>query len=121
MVQVDATFKTAHVDFYQLPIFHCFVLNTITLVLQILMSCCKLCFLYVAEFFDINLLAPQLAPETSVSDFEIAVYSSIEFIFGSHLEGCLLHYRRKLCRKMQQHGFSWVKVKGVVSQKRLFF
>ena len=37
-IHVDATFKTIPVDFYQLLIIHCFVLDTIKLVFYALMS-----------------------------------------------------------------------------------
>ena len=66
-------------------------------------------------FLKIRSLAPQFNPETSVSDFEIALYSSIKFVFGSSLQGYLFHYRQSLYRKWQQLGLSCVKVKEVVS------
>ena len=66
-----------------------------------------------AVFLKIRSLAPQFNPETSVSDFEIALYSSIKFVFGSNLQGCLFHYRQSLYRRWQQLGLSCVKVKVV--------
>ena len=71
--------------------------------------------LYDAVFLKIRSLALQFNPETSVSDFEIALYSSFKFVFGSNLQGCLLHYRQSLYRKWQQLRLSCVKVKEVVS------
>ena len=71
-------------------------------------------FLYDAVFLKIRSSAPQFSPETSVSDFEIPLYSSIKFVFGSNLQGCLFHYRQSLYRKWRQLGLSCVKVKEVV-------
>ena len=113
-VHVDATFETVLVHFYQLLIIHCFVLDTIISVFYILMSG-KTRLLYDALFLKIRSWAPQFNPETSVSHFEIALYSSIKFVLGSNLQGCLFHYRQSLYRKWQQLGFSCVKVKEVVS------
>ena len=45
----------------------------------------------------------------------LPLYSSIKFVFGSNLQGCLFHYRQSLYRKWQQLGLSCVKVKEVVS------
>ena len=98
---VGATFKTVPVDFYQLLIIHCLVLDTIIPVFYVLMSG-KTRLLYDAVFLKIRSLSPQFNPETSVSDFEIALYSSIKFVFGSNLQGCLFHYRQSLYRKWQQ-------------------
>ena len=111
---VDATFKTVPVNFYQLLIIHCLVLDTIIPVFSVLMSG-KTCLLYDAVFLKIRSLVPQFNPETFVSDFEIALYSSIKFVFGSNLQGCLFHYRHSFYRKWQLLGLSCVKVKEVVS------
>ena len=113
-IHVDATFKTIPVDLYQLLIIHCLVLDKIIPVFHVLMSG-KTRILYDAVFLKIRSLAPQFNLEISVSDFEIALYSSIKFVFGSNLQGCLFHYRQSLYRNWQQHGFSCVKVKEVVS------
>ena len=40
--------------------------------------------LYDAVFLKIRSLTPQFNPETSASDFGIALYSSIKFVFGSN-------------------------------------
>ena len=72
-------------------------------------------FYFNAVFLKIRSLAPQFNPETSVSEFEIALYSSIKFAFGSNLQGCLFHYRQSLYPKWQELGLSCVKVKEVVS------
>ena len=77
--------------------------------------------LYDAVFLKIISLAPQFNRETSVSDFEIALYSSIKFLFGSNLQGCLFHYRQSLYRKWQQLGLLCVKVKEVVSWVKIIF
>ena len=74
---------------------------------------CRL--LYDAMFLKIRSLAPQFNPETSFSDLEIALYTSIKFVFGSNLQGNLFHYRQSLYRKWQQLRLSCVKVKEVVS------
>ena len=71
--------------------------------------------LYDAVFLKIRSLAPQFNPETSVSHFEIALYSFIKFVFSSTLQGCLFHYRQSLYRKWQQLGLSCVKGKEVGS------
>ena len=107
-------FKTVPVDFYQLLIIHCLALGTIIPVFYVLMSG-KTRLLYDAVFLKIRSLAPHLNPETSVSDFEIALYSSIKFVFGSNLQGCLFRYRQSLYRKWQQLGLSCAKVREVVS------
>ena len=97
-IHVNATFKTVPVDFYQLLIIHCLVLDTMIPVFYVLMSG-KTRLLYDAVFLKIRSLAPQFNPETSVSDFEIALQSSIKFVFGSNFQGCLFHYRQSLYRK----------------------
>ena len=66
-------------------------------------------------FPKIRSLAPQFNPETSFSDFEIALFSSIKFVFGSNLQRCLFHHRQSFYRKWRQLGLSCVKVKEVVS------
>ena len=99
-IHVDATNKTVFVDFYQLVIFHCLVSDTIVPVFYVLMSS-KTRLSYDAVFLKIRPLAPQFNPETSVSEFEIALYSSIRFVFGSNLQGCLFHYRQSVYRKWQ--------------------
>ena len=76
-IHVDATFKTVSVDFYQLLIIDCLDLDTIIPVFYVLMSG-KTRLLYDAVFHKIRSLVPQFNPETSVSDFEIALYSFIK-------------------------------------------
>ena len=61
--------------------------------------------LYDAAFLKIRSLAPQFNPETSVSDLEIALYSSMKFVIGSNLEGCLFHYRQNLYQNGSTLGF----------------
>ena len=95
-IHVDATFKTVPVDLYLLLVIHCLVLDTIIPVFSVLISGKTL--LYDAVFLKIRSLAPQFNPETSVSDFEIALCSSIKFVFGSNLQGCLFHYRQSLSK-----------------------
>ena len=56
-IHVDATFKQVAVDFYQLLIIHCLVLDTIIPVFYVLMSC-KTRLLYDAVFLKIRSLAP---------------------------------------------------------------
>ena len=85
---VDATLKTVPNDFFQLLIIHCLVLDTILPVFYVFISG-KILLLYDAVFLKIKSMASQFNPETSVSDFEIALYSSIKFVFGSNLQGCL--------------------------------
>ena len=116
-IHVDSTLHRAAVDFYQLPIFPCLVLDTAIPVFYFLMSG-KTCFLYHAAFLETRSLAPQFNPETFrflVSDFEVALYSSIKFVFGSNLQRCLFHYRQNLYRKRQQLSFSCLKVREVAS------
>ena len=71
--------------------------------------------LYDAVFLKFRSLAPQFKPEISVSDFKIALKSTIKFVFGSNLHGCLFHYRQSLFRKWQQLGLSCLKLKEIVS------
>ena len=113
-IHVDASFIRVPVDFYQVLIVHCLVLDTIIPVFYGLMSG-KTRLLYDAVFLKIRSLAPQFNPEASVSNFEIALYSSIKFVFGSNLQGCVFHYRQSLNRKWQHLGFSCVKVQELVS------
>ena len=79
----------------------------------------KTCLLYDAVFLKIRSLAPQFNPETSVSDFEISLYSSIKFVFGSNLQGCLFHYCQSLHPNWQQLGLSGKNVKAFSSVKKL--
>ena len=113
-IQVDASFKTVLADLHQLLIIHCLVLDTIKPVFFVLKSG-KTRLLYDAVFLKIRSLAPQFNPEPSVSDFEIDFFSSIKFVFGSNLQGCLFHYRQSLYRKWKLLGFSCVQFKGIVS------
>ena len=113
-IHVGATFKTVPVDFYQIPIIHCLVLDTIIPVFYVLMSS-KTRLLYHAAFLKNRSLASQFNPETSVFDFEIALYCSIKFVFSSNFQPCLYNYRQSLYRKWQQLWLSYVKVKEVVS------
>ena len=80
-IHFDATFKAVFVNFWTIiPVFH------------VLMSI-KTRLLYDVVFLKIRSLAPQFNPETSVSDFEIALYSSMKFVFGSNLS----HQNSVLC------------------------
>ena len=56
-IHVDATFKTVPVDFYQLLIIHCLVVDTIIPVFYFLMSC-ETRLLHDAVFLQIRSLAP---------------------------------------------------------------
>ena len=56
-IHVDATFKTVPVDFYQLLIIHCLVVDTIIPVFYFPMSC-ETRLLYDAVFLQIRSLAP---------------------------------------------------------------
>ena len=113
-IHVDATLKTVPVDFYQLLIIDCLVLSTIKPAFCVFMSV-KTRLLYDTVFLKIRSLAPQSSPEKSVSDFDIALYSSIKFVIGSNLQGCLFHYHQSLYREWQQLALSCVKVKEAVS------
>ena len=98
-LHVDATFETVPVDLYQLLIIHCLVLDTIIPVFYVFMSGkTRLLYVYDAVFLKIRSLAPQFNPEISVSDFEIALYSSIGLsIGGKSVEGG--HINKKVQEK----------------------
>ena len=96
-IHVDAIFKTVPINFYQLLIIHCLVLDTIIPVFYVLM-CGKTRLLYDAVFVKIRSLAPQFNPETSVSDFEVALYSSFGLsVGGKSVEGG--HINKKVPEK----------------------
>ena len=95
---VDAIFKKVTVHFYQLLIIHCLLWDTKLLVFQVLMSG-KTSLFYDAVFLKFRSLDPQFNPKISVSYFEIALYSSIKFVFGPKLQGCLFNYHQILYQK----------------------
>ena len=79
-IHVDATLKTVPVDFYQLLIIHCLVLDTIISVFYVLMPG-KRRLLYDAVFLKIRSLAPQFNPETSpISRLPYILPSSLHLV-----------------------------------------
>ena len=59
---------------------------------------------YDALFLSLRIFFLSFKPTKSVVVFDTALYSSINFKFGSQMQGCLFHYHEALWRKWSRHG-----------------
>ena len=113
-IHADATFKAVPSMFYQLLCIHGIILDTVVPCIYVLMTS-KSRLLYDSVFLRIRELIPGFKPLAAVTDFEKALFSSIEYIFSADIQGCYFHYRQKLWKKWMKLGLSTIKDKNVIS------
>ena len=69
--------------------------------------------LYDAILLQLRCIVPSFQPKLSVTDFEHALFSSIEFSFQCEIQGRYFHFRQSLWQKWQQLGLSTIKERKI--------
>ena len=76
--------------------------------------------LYDAILLQLRCVVPSFQPKLSVSDFEHALFISINCSFQCEIQVCCFRFRRSFWRKWQQFGLSTIKERKIKVWLRLF-
>ena len=106
---VDETFKIVKPPFTQLWGIHAYIEYGTTMkqvpLLFVLMSG-KSKADYVAVLRTIKKIAPSVAPERFVIDFEVAMWLAAREVFDVDIKGCAFHHTQAVMRRIQKIGLS---------------